>query len=51
MLTTLECRFSGMEAPDDVESNSSAKRRRTPGVAGYRRINTAIPYFSLNSLN
>ncbi len=39
-----------MKAPDDVKDGAEVGRRRTPGVAGYRRINRAIPYLSLNSL-
>jgi len=45
------CRFSGMEAPDDVEGGTGAERRRTPGVAGDRPVYSASPYLSLNSLN
>jgi len=39
-----------MKAPDIAEDNTDAKRRRTPGAAGYRHINSAMPYLSLNSL-
>ncbi len=38
-----------MKAPDDVKDGGEAERRRTPGVAGYRRINRALPYLFLNS--
>lgn len=41
---------NGMKAPDDAKDDADAERCRTPGVAGYRRINRAIPYLSLNSL-
>lgn len=32
-----------MEASDDAEGHTNAERRRVPDVAGYRRINPAIP--------
>lgn len=39
-----------MKAPDDVKDGAEAERRRTPGVAGYRRINRALLYLFLNSV-
>ncbi|PKC45637.1 hypothetical protein V461_06240 [Pantoea ananatis BRT98] len=38
-----------MKAPDDVKDGADVERRRTPGAAGYRRINRALPYLSLDS--
>lgn len=38
----VECRFSGMEAPDDVACLSENKWRRKPGGAGLEAINTAL---------
>ncbi|EAA9172475.1 TPA: hypothetical protein HGS83_22415, partial [Escherichia coli] len=45
------CRVSDMEAPDEVTCVCVVKRRRKPGVAGCRAINSATLSPALISLN
>jgi len=47
--SALKCRACGIKAPAGVKDCAKAEPRREPGAAGYRRINRALPYLSLNS--